>query len=82
MEQTLKKISEDLVNVINKVDLTYPYIGSAKKFFQVLIKNKTHFPVSSRTLLNNVFTILFHYFLPFFPGNFIIPSFQIFNLFE
>ena len=31
-----------------------------------ILKNKKHFSFSPRTLLNNVFTILFHYFLLFY----------------
>ena len=37
-----------------------------KKCLQFLSTNKRHFSFSPRTLLNNVFTLLFHYLLPFF----------------
>ena len=40
-------------------------MGLAKKFLQFLNKNKIHFSLSPRTLLNNVFSVLFHYLLPF-----------------
>ena len=40
-------------------------IGLAKKFLWFVSKNKIHFSFSPRTLLNNVFTIFFHYLLPF-----------------
>ena len=44
----------------------YVGVGLAKKFFQFFGKIKDTFSFSPRTLLNNIFTILFHYFLPFF----------------
>ena len=53
----------------------------AKKFLWFLSKNKkTHFSFSPRTLLNSVFTILFHYLLPFFRllHNSIFPKLFIF----
>ena len=54
--------------------------GLAKKFLRFLSKNKRHFSCSPRTLLNNVFTILFHYLLPFFRQlhNSIFPKLFIF----
>ena len=41
---------------------------------------KTHFSFSPRTLLNNIFTLLFHYLLPFFRQlhNSIFPKLFIF----
>ena len=41
---------------------------------------KTHFSFSPRTLLNNIFTILFHYFLAFFRQlcHSIIPKLSLF----
>ena len=53
----------------------------AKKFLWFLSKNKkTHFSFSPRTLLNSIFTILFHYLLPFFRllHNSIFPKLFIF----
>ena len=41
-------------------------IGLTKNFHQCLSKNKRNFSFSLRTLLNNIFTVLFHYLLPFF----------------
>ena len=42
-------------------------LGWPKSSFGFLCKNKRHiFSFSSRTLLNNVFTALLHYLLPFF----------------
>ena len=51
-----------------------------KNSFGFKSKNKTHFSFSSRTLLKNVFTILFHYLLPFFKQlhNSIFPNFLSF----
>ena len=64
-------------------------LGWPKSSFSFLSKNKRHiFYLHQelsflffcfflpRTLFNNVFTVLFHYLLPFFSGNFIIPSSQ------
>ena len=63
-------------------------LGWPKSSFSFLSKNKRHifylhqelsflfFFFLPRTLFNNVFTVLFHYLLPFFSGNFIIPSSQ------
>ena len=55
-------------------------MGLAKKFLQFLNKNKIHFSLSPRTLLNNVFNVLFHYLLPFFRQlhNSIFPKLSIF----
>ena len=55
-------------------------MGLAKKFLQFLNKNKIHFSLSPRTLLNNVFSVLFHYLLPFFRQlhNSIFPKLFIF----
>ena len=55
-------------------------IGLAKKCLQFLSKNKRHFSFSPRTLLNNVFTLLFHYLLPIFRQlhNSILPKLFIF----
>ena len=55
-------------------------IGLAKKFFWFLSKNKRQFSFSPRTLLNNVFTVLFYYLLPFFRQlhNSIFPKLLIF----
>ena len=49
-------------------------------FLQFLSKNKRHFSFSPRTLLNNIFTVLFYYLLPFFRQihNSIFPKFFIF----
>ena len=45
-----------------------------------LTKNKTHFSFSPRTLLNNTFTMLFHYLLAFFRQlcHSIIPKLSLF----
>ena len=55
-------------------------LGGPKSVFSFLSKNKTHFSFSPRTLLNNVFTLLFHYILPFFRQfhNSIFPKLFIF----
>ena len=50
-------------------------MGLAKSFLQFLSKDKTHFSLLPGTLLNNIFTVLFPYLLPF-SGNFLIPSSQ------
>ena len=54
-------------------------IGLVKEFLWFLNKD-TLFSFSPRTLLNNVFTILFHYLLPFLKKlhNFIFPKLFIF----
>ena len=67
--------------------MTFYYIGLIKKCLQILSK-KTHFSFSPRTLLNNVFTILFYYLLPFFrqldnsmfPKRFIFLSRDLFQV--
>ena len=53
---------------------------SAKTFLLFLSKNKKHFSLSLRTLLNNIFTVLFHYLLPFFRQlhNSVFPKLLIF----
>ena len=55
-------------------------LSGPKSAFGFLSKNKRHFSFSPRTLLNNIFTLLFHYFLPFFRQlhNFIFPKLFIF----
>ena len=67
--------------------VTFYYIGLIKKCLQILSK-KTHFSFSPRTLLNNIFTVLFYYLLPFFrqldnsmfPKRFIFLSRDLFQV--
>ena len=49
-------------------------------YFQFLSKNKRQFSFSPRTLLNNIFTILFHYLLPPSSQLFIFLSKELFQV--
>ena len=49
-----------------KMEIIIALFSWPKSSFRFLSKNKRHFSFSPRTLLNNVFTALFHYLLPFF----------------
>ena len=57
-------------------------LGRPKSSFGFQVKIKDIFSFSPRILLNNIFTILFHYILPCFRQlhNFIFP--KLFYLFE
>ena len=74
--------SPEVSALSSEMRTSLPCIGLAKKFLQFLTKNKRHFSFSPRTLLNNIFTSLFHYLLPFFRQlhNSIFP--KLFYLFE
>ena len=60
--------------------LTGQYWVGQKVPLAFKLKIKTHFSFSQRTLLNSVFTVLFHYLLPFFRQlhNSIFPKLFIF----
>ena len=77
----LTKIAKKSQNINGIVLLQGTYtIHEVLGLFGFKVKYRTHFSFSPITLLNNVFTVLFHYLLPYFRQlhNFIFPKLFIF----